>query len=256
MVKFVGRDNCVATSINRINQNVRFETKNWFKKLLITMSEVNSVDQLKNSSIINQATGEDPIPAEYKGSNKDFSFVNYGKFIYPTNKLLKVDEGDGFGRRVRKIDFINRFEKERDVIEEIPNSEFENLARKSLRIAKELWKNRQFTGDVNISERMRLYQEASKTELEKFIDQNCDITDSYAYTSFDDFYAKFVKKFKGDGKTIPSKIKISKELRDLGWEVKVKGYPNEQKNLTNNEEKGWTTKQSVIGIKLKKEENL
>ena len=136
LIKFIGSYNYTSTSIDRINNNIRFETKNWYKKLLIVMDEVNNIYQLKNSSVINGATGESPVPAEFKGSNKDFKFTNYAKFVYPTNKLLKVDAEDGFGRRVRKIDFVKRFEKEKNVIKEIPDIEFEELAKKSIGIVK------------------------------------------------------------------------------------------------------------------------
>jgi len=100
----LGDKNVASTSINRINSNPRFETYNWNKKLLITMSEVSNVNDLKNSGLINQATGEDLLRAEIKGGGS-FDFTNYGKFIYPTNKLLKVDVSDGFGRRARTIKF-------------------------------------------------------------------------------------------------------------------------------------------------------
>ena len=250
LIKFIGKDNYTSTSIDRINTNIRFETKNWYRKLLITMDEVNDIYQLKNSSVINGATGESPVPAEFKGSNKDFKFINYGKFVYPTNQLLKVDSEDGFGRRVRKIDFITRFEKEKDVITEIPDWEFENLAKKCLRIAKQLWKKRQFTGDVIISKRIKDYQEASKTNVERFIDNFCDITDSETYIPFDNFFSKFSTQLRKDNKEIPTKNKIGKKLRDMGWEVRVKNYKDTQTNLST-ESYVWNQKLSILGIKFK-----
>jgi len=244
IVKFIGDNNYITSSIERINKNIRFETKNWYRKLLIVMSEASHVNQLKNSSTINQATGEDPIAGEIKGGG-NFNFVNYGKFVYPTNKLLKVDADDGFGRRARTIDFTSRFEKERDVLNEIPNWEMENLAKKSVRIAGELWRKRQFTGDVSISERIKEHQERSKSPVERFVDRYCDTTDFEAYIPFAEFYAKLNKEEPNAG----SKIEVSKELTKLQWEIKGKGYKTDQSEIDGNVK--WETKKSILGLKWK-----
>lgn len=244
IIKFIGDMNYVATSIDRINKNSRFETKNWYKKLLITMSEVSNVNDLKNSGLINQATGEDPISAEIKGG-ESFNFTNYGKFIYPTNKIFKVDENDGFGRRVRKINFLKRFEKEKDVLNQIPDEEFENLALKSLNIAKKLWGNRRFTGDVSISERIKQYQEASKSNIEKFIDNFCDLTDYNAKTLFDEFYSKYSKCVNSK----ESKIIVSKELKKFGFEIKLENWRDE-KIKTLDGSSTWISGTRISGLRL------
>ena len=246
LIKFIGQNNCTATSLDRINHNSRFETYNWNKKLLITLSEVSNIDDLKNSGLINQATGEDPLKCEIKGGTT-FDFTNYGKFIYPSNKLVKIDSEDGFGRRVRIINFTHRFEKEKDIISNITDKEFENLAKKSLRIAKELWKNRQFTGDVSISERMQNYQEVSKTKLELFIDKKCDLTDSDSKILFDEFYAKYIS----DYGTSKSKIIISKELRKLGFIIKLENWQEEKLCLDGQKMTIWTSGTRINGIKWK-----
>jgi len=253
LIKFIGKRNSTATSINRINNNSRFETYNWYKKLLITMSEVSDINDLKNSGLINQATGEDPIPAEIKGGDS-FDFTNYGKFIYPTNKLLKVDPEDGFGRRVRVIKFVNRFEKEKDVLDEIPDCEFENLAKKCLRIGKDLWFRRQFTDDVNISERMKKYQEISKSPMEIFISNYCDLSDSDAMIPFNDFYTGFVKFLMIEKKEIPNRIQVSKSLRNLGFETRNHSWPVVQ-NTIDGPLSNWVSKNTVFGIKIREDVN-
>ena len=250
IVKFIGKHNCASTTLDRINKNTRFETFNWHKKLLITLSEVNDVNDLTNTSIINQATGEDPIPAEIKGG-ETFDYVNYGKFIYPTNKLLKIDENNGFGRRARTVCFVNRFEKERDVLNEIPEYEFENLAKKCLLIASRLWKDRRFTGDLDISDRIKKYQELSKTPIESFVDSQCDLTDSEARIVFDDFYSKFITFNK---KTI-SKIMVGKELRTMGFTIRNENWQvteqTSQTTLSNNNSVVFTSGNRILGIKWK-----
>ena len=247
LIDFLGKNNCSSTSIDRINNNVRFETLNWNKKLLITMSEVSNINDLKNSGLINQATGQDTIRAEIKGGDT-FDFVNYGKFIYPTNKLLKVSSDDGFGRRVRVIKFTNRFEKEKDVLNAIPEYEFENLAKKSLRIAKELWVKRQFTGDVSISERMKDYQEISKTDIEVFIDKFCNYEDVDNKISFNEFYLKYSKY----NKDCESKNMIGRQLRKLGYIVKIENWKVWNDSGT---EFQWESGMKISGISWKEKQN-
>ncbi len=241
LIKFLGKQNCVSTSIDRINNNVRFETINWHKKLLITLSEVNNVNDLRNSGTINQATGEDNLRAEIKGSGS-FDFVNYGKFVYPTNKLLKVSSEDGFGRRVRVIKFTNRFEKEENVLGEIPDWEFNNLAKKCLRIAGELYEKRRFVGDMSISKRMENYQNISKTKVEEFVDTYCSNQNFENKMLFDEFFAKYTKNTKNS----ESKISVSKQLRKLGYVLKRENWKVFKKNSTMDFE--WESGFRISGI--------
>ena len=247
LLNFIGRDNAVSTSMSRINANPRFETCNWHKKLLITMSEVSNVNDLKNSGLINQASGGDPLRGEVKGSAVGFDFVNYGKFIYPTNKLLKIDPEDGFGRRVRIIKFKTRFEREKDVLSEIADREYNNLAKKCLRIAKELYKERRFTGDVDISERMSNYQEESKTPLERFIDTYCDTEDFEGKVLLDEFFSKYSNYLKKQGKKI-NKSLLGKELKKLGWETKRIFKQQEQNSLDGFQKR--ELENYILGIKF------
>jgi len=247
LLNFIGRNNTVSTSMNRINSNPRFETNNWNKKLLITMAEVSHANELKNSGLINQATGGDPIRGEVKGGG-GFDFVNYGKFIYPTNKLLKVDPEDGFGRRVRVIKFLTRFEKEKDVLSTIPDEEYQNLAKKCLRIAKELYIKRRFTGDVNISERMNIYQEESKTPLEKFIDTFCNTEDFESKILLDEFFSVYSNYLKKSGGQSITKPNLGKELKKLGWETKRELVTSTQIKIDGIPKKDLKT--FVMGIKI------
>jgi phage/plasmid-associated DNA primase len=241
--RFIGRHNSTATSINRINNNSRFEVYGWNKKLMITMSEVSNINDLKNSGLINQATGEDPLKVEIKGLAKTFDMINYGKFIYPTNKLLKVEAGDGFGRRVRVIEFKTRFQKEADILNTIPDAEYENLARKCLRIAKDLWISRRFTGDVDIQERMDVYQEMSKTSLERFLDTECDLSDFSAQISLDEMFGAYSKYLLKNKSLVLSKIKFSRDMKGLGY---LASKVSVSQGITN----GWKSEMVYTGIKL------
>ncbi len=246
LIKFVGEHNTVSTTLDRINNNTRFETKNWYKKLLISMSEVNNVFDLKKSSVINSATGEDLLEAEIKGG-ENFRYRNYGKFVYPTNKLVKVDAEDGFGRRVRKVDFIHQYQKEKDVLVDIPDYEFENLAKKCLRIAKGLWKKRRFSGDVDITKRMEQYQQASKTLIERFIDENYEVESDDERITFDNFYVELSKHYKKINKKLPSKIEVGKEIRKLGYRTGKSSWKNEFLNDDN--QLKYITKHTIFGLK-------
>ena len=251
LIKFIGGKNVVSTSISRINSNPRFETLNWHKKLLITMSEVSNVNELQNSGLINQATGEDQVRAEIKGGG-GFDFFNYGKFIYPTNKLLKVNATDGFGRRVRTIKFQTRFEKEKDILITIPDIEFNNLAKKCTRIAKELYITRKFNGDVDISKRMQNYQEESKTTLEKFIDNYCDISNFEDKLLLDEFIAKFNIYLKEKGERTTTKPVLSKDLRKLGWEMKRETVKSSQKTFDSYPK--YDKKTYILGLTLDRQD--
>ena len=251
IIRFLGKNNCVATSIDRINYNSRFETYNWHKKLLITLSEVSDANDLKNSGLINQATGEDPLRAEIKGG-EGFDFMNYGKFIYPTNRLLQVDKSDGFGRRVRRIDFINRFEKEEDVLDKIPDWEYENLAKKCIRIAGELWKKRQFIGDTTITERIESYHEESKHPIEKFIENNCEFGEVDDGIPFDEFYSKLRK----ENITTDSKILVSKLLtKKLGYTTGNINHPVDKIGVAGKKSTLWLSKNHIMGIQWRIKED-
>jgi len=159
---------------------------------------------------------------------------------------LKVDSDDGFGRRVRIIKFQTRFEKEKDILNSIPEEEFSNLSKKCLRIVKELYKKRRFTGDVSISERMNNYQEESKTILERFIDTFCDTTNFEGKILLDEFFSKYNSHLQINKETRVNKSVLAKELNKLGWETKRELVVSEQQSLGSFAKK--ELKSFVLGI--------
>jgi len=157
---FLGLRNITTTSLEVLS-NSRFETGRLYKKLACIMAETN-LSNIENSQLIKKlVSGKDPVSLEFK--NKGFmDFINYAKMIIATNNLPPTeDKTDGFYRRWLIIDFPNQFEKEIDVLSDIPLSEYENLARKCLIILDNLLKERSFTNEGNIAQRKAKYEEKS-----------------------------------------------------------------------------------------------
>jgi len=134
------------------------------------MGETNFTE-INKTSIIKKLTGQDVIGFEYK--NKDpFEDNNYAKIIIATNNLpTTTDKTIGFYRRWCIVDFFNEFSEEKDILEDIPDSEYECLALKSLAILKDLLEKRKFHKEGTIQDRMKKYEEKSNP-FEKFWNEN------------------------------------------------------------------------------------
>ena len=139
------------------------------------MGETNFAEMNK-TSIIKKLTGQDLIGFEYKNKNP-FDDVNYAKIIIATNNLPSTtDKTIGFYRRWLIIDFPNRFSEQKDILEDIPEEEYQYLATKSLILLKDLLDKREFHEEGTIQDRERRYEEKSDP-LEKFIKEFTDIDD-------------------------------------------------------------------------------
>lgn len=245
ITKFIGEQNITSTSLERLQANPRFETANFHKKLVVFMSEI-SEDEIKKSDTIKRASGQEPVHGEYKGKG-GFDFINYAKILIPTNKVPKSsDDSDGFYRRTKIIDFPNQFQKEKDVLSEIPEEEFNNLALKCLNIAKKLWVDRTFTNDGDFSQRRKRYQERSTNIIERFIDSEYDSDDLNENTAFDIFYSQLSNFLKKSNHKIMSKQEVSKKIRNLGWEMKVINFQDVYGK--------YYQKKCILGLKLKKKQ--
>ena len=168
--KFVGQSNCCSTELDRLLVS-RFEVTRLHKKLVCQMGETD-FNEMGKTSTLKQLSGGDLIGMEYK--NKDlFEDVNYAKILIATNNLPSTsDKTIGFYRRWMIIDFPNQFTEKKDILAEIPEQEYNNLATKCLKIIKELIKRRSFTNEGNIEERMKSYEDHSNP-ISKFIKEEC-----------------------------------------------------------------------------------
>jgi len=216
--KFVGRENTTSTELDRLT-NSRFEVTRLHKKLVCLMGETN-FNEMKQTAIIKGLTGQDEIPFEYKNKNP-FTDVNYAKLIIATNNLpTTTDKTIGWYRRWCIIDFPNRFSEEKNILDEIPDEEYEALALKCTGILKNLLENRGFHNEGSIEERMEKY-EAKSDFLQKFIEDFTKENINGHITSAD-----FFKKFNSWCRENRHR-EVSE--KSLGLKLKVKGYESERK---------------------------
>jgi len=216
LTKFICPENVASTSLNRLMAG-RFEGSALYKKLVCLMGETH-FSTFKRTDTIKSMTGEDRIPCEFK--NKDrFDFENYAKLIMATNSLpMTIDKTDGFYRRWKIIDFKNKFEKEKDVLDIVPDFEYENLALKCLNIVKRLWVERIFTNDGDFKDRKKKYEEKSNP-LMLFIKENYakDVNGTIKLSDFYDALISFLKEREYRELTYKE---VSQQLRNEGHEIK------------------------------------
>lgn len=185
--KFIGKNNCTSTELDTLITS-RFEISRLHKKLVCLMGETN-FSEIEKTSIIKKLTGGDLIGYEYKNKNP-FEECNYAKIIIATNNLpTTTDKTIGFYRRWCIIDFPNQFSEEKEILDEIPEEEYESLALKCCSFLKDLLKKRKFYNEGGVEERIEKY-EAKSDFLQKFLDEFIQ-EDLDEYISKADFYKKF-----------------------------------------------------------------
>ena len=187
MKKFIGVENCCSTELDLLIRN-RFEKVRLHKKLICQMGETN-FNEISQTSLLKKLTGGDLIGFEYK--NKDlFDEMNYAKILIATNNLpTTTDKTKGYYRRWMIIDFPNEFSESVDILETIPEEEYEALAVKCCFILKDLLKKRSFTNEGTVEDRMERY-EAKSNFLEGFV-KNFTKEDRAGCITKRDFYKKF-----------------------------------------------------------------
>ena len=169
--KLLGKENCVASEIKNLSED-KFEPATLYQKLLCIMGEV-YYDDLKNTNILKKLGGEDRMSFQFKGKTP-FTEDNTATCMCLTNSMpITPDKTTGFYRKWLIIDFLNEFkEVDKNIIDNIPEEEFENLSKKLLRIIKELYVNPHFTNEGNFEERAKRYEEHSNPVM-KFVEDEC-----------------------------------------------------------------------------------
>ena len=166
--KFIGLNNICATELDTLISS-RFEVTRLHKKLVCIMGETN-FNEMNKTSIIKKLTGKDIIGFEYKNKNP-FEDINYAKILIATNNLpTTTDKTIGFYRRWLIIDFPNKFSEKKDILGDIPEEEYENLATNSVIRLNELLQKREFHNEGDIEERMKRYEDRSNP-LDKFLNE-------------------------------------------------------------------------------------
>lgn len=173
--KFIGLDNCVSSELKQLSEN-QFEAAVLYGKLNVVMGEV-SYSDLKNTNQIKKIAGEDLMSFQFKGKTP-FTAENSAVAVCLTNSLPTTpDKSIGFYRKFHIIDFPNQFEKiSEDLVEKIPEEEFENLAKKSLSILKELYNKKSLANEGNFEERVKRYEERSNPVM-RFVEEKCEEKD-------------------------------------------------------------------------------
>jgi len=187
--KFIGIDNVCATELDLLLKS-RFEVTRLHKKLVCLMGETN-FNNMSKTSTLKKLTGGDLIGFEYKNKNP-FEEPNYAKIIIATNSLPTTDDKTlGFYRRWLILDFPNQFSESKDILEEIPEEEYENLGCKCIGLLIELLDKREFHNEGDVLDKMEKYESKSDF-LGKFLKDYTE-EDLESYISKNEFYKKFIE---------------------------------------------------------------
>lgn len=169
LVKFVGKDNSTATTLDYIEHS-NFGTYHCFKKLLCQINEVPK-NEIKKFTNIKSISGRDETPVEAKGKNSRKEEL-YSKIVMVGNDVpITRDESAGFFERIHLINFPNYFEEKGDIFETIPEQEFENLAAWCLERLKTMSVDYKLVGKKTIKDAKEEYK-AQSNQLIKFLKEN------------------------------------------------------------------------------------
>jgi P4 family phage/plasmid primase-like protien len=237
---FIGPDNCCSTELDTLLQS-RFEVTRLHKKLVCQMGETN-FSEMNKTSVLKKLSGGDLVGFEYK--NKDpFEEMNYAKIIIATNNLPSTtDKTIGFYRRWMIIDFPNQFSEQIDILSQIPEEEYRALAVKCTFILKDLLKNRRFTNEGSIEERIKNYEDHSNP-LEKFL-KEFTVEDFNGIIWKYDFSQKLNSWCKENRFREISDVHIGKKMKELGISHSLRVTPWD----ISKKSRAW------IGIKFKEEQ--
>ena len=187
--RFFERENICSTELDTLIDS-RFESFKLYKKLVCTMGETNS-GNIKKTSLLKKLVGGDLIGFEYK-NKAPFEEYNYAKILIASNSLPSTnDTSDGFMRRWLIIDFPNEFSEGKNVLEQIPPEEYNNLAKKITEILPGLIERGHFTNQGSIEERKMKYISVSNP-LPLFVSMCCEVSPDYYY-SYSELYNEYVK---------------------------------------------------------------
>lgn len=157
--RFIGSQNTVATDLDLLISS-RFEASKLYKKKIAKIGETN-FNELKNTGKLKMLTGGDLIGGEFK-HKEPFDFKNTAKIIIATNSLPEaIDKTDGFYSRAVTLEFKNQFQEGKDIINTIPEIEYENLLLRCLNLLPGLLERGKFTGEGTIRDKAETYERIS-----------------------------------------------------------------------------------------------
>jgi len=232
----IGEDNYCATEIERLSSD-RFESNKLHKKLVCFIGEIDK-GIFKKTKTIKSLTGEDTVRIEFKGKD-GFDGKNYANPIITTNHLPETsDKTKGFYRRWTIVDFPNTFTEKKNILDDIPEEEYNNFCKQSLSILKSLIAAGEFTNDGTIQEREDKYEKHSNY-INEFVRLYCE-KEIENYIEFGDFCEKYNEYLISDGMGKKSKVEI-------GRIITLKGFIKKVRKITSGMYP--TTKMCIEGIK-------
>jgi len=220
---FVGKDNTTNVDLNLLKSS-RFETSKLYRKNVCYINEIDT-GYFTSTSNFKKVTGDDEIRAEFKGKD-GFDFFNYAKVIISTNTLPETgDKTVGFYRRWLTVDFPNTFTERKDILAEIPEQEYRNLALKSIKILKRVLERGAFTNEGTLEQRKAKYEKRSNP-MGKFIEEFCD-QDPNGFVRYSDFYENFIDYLRSRKLRSQSKVEVGRTLENLGYKRRNKTWKDE-----------------------------
>jgi len=213
--KFVGTKNCCSTELDTLLSS-RFEVTRLHKKLVCQMGETN-FNEMNKTSLLKKLSGGDLIGFEYKNKNP-FEEINYAKIIIATNNLPTTsDKTIGFYRRWMIIDFPNQFSEKKNILDDIPDEEYNALALKSCSILKNIIDRRSFTNEGTVEERMEKYESKSNF-LDQFLKEFTE-QDLGGYISKSDFFKRFGAWCKENRHREMAENSVGRAMKKIGIET-------------------------------------
>lgn len=210
--KFVGKENICSTELDVLLDS-RFESFKLYKKLICTMGETN-FGIISKTSLLKKLTGQDLIGFEFK-NKKPFDDYNYAKIIISSNSLpTTADTSEGFFRRWLILDFPNIFPEGVNILDIIPEVEYNNLAKKVITMLPKLLKNSKFTNQGSIDERKKRYIMASNP-LVYFMKVCCTMGDD-EYSSYNELYTAYTTYLRKHKKRRVKMVEFKSALQDEG----------------------------------------
>jgi P4 family phage/plasmid primase-like protien len=212
--RFLGYKNVTSTELD-ILMTSRFEIARFHKKLLCVMGETNFSEMTK-TSILKKLTGGDYIGFEYK-NKQPFEDYNYAKIIIATNNLpATTDKTIGFYRRWLIVDFPNQFSERKNILDDIPQEEYECLALRCCFVLKDLLNKRAFHNEGTVEDRAKKFEEMSNP-LDKFVKEFCE-QDLNGNVISNDFAKKLNQWLTENRYRAMAENSIGKQMKLLGFE--------------------------------------
>lgn len=229
--KFLGIENVCSTELDLLaNPSSRFESIKLYKKLMCSMGETN-FGTLSNTSMLKKLVGGDLIGFEIKNKTP-FSAYNYAKILIGSNSLPSTDDtSDGFMRRWNIIDFPNEFKEGKDIIGLIPETEFNNLAKKITEILPNLLEKGFFNNQGTIAHRKERYIMASNP-LPLFIQNHC-INGHNKHILYSRLYTEYVKYLINNKKRKVKMKEFKSSLENEGYYIEKTAFSDENNNYKN-----------------------